>query len=383
MDFYAARRPTSRSLWRCLVGVCGPPLRRGIKQTHADYWVKKYRSLDFAFGLLGYFLLNLGSERELHACLHTNERLTHLVNLREISVAQLARLPHDRPAALWLPLLAALLQRLPGPRLPGGRRALDTSHFRLGAKLLSRCMRRRFRQDNAGFKLWLVIDTGTNAPRRAFVTVGQGSDTTHLDRLVPAAEDITGCLYLFDRGFRKYAFYQDLIDRSADFITRECAAQVHYEVLEDLPLDPAHPGIISDQRVRLGRRESRNLMRSPVRRIALQTPKGLVVFHTSCPELSAWEVTEAYRQRWQIETVFRWIKRTVGCLRPVGCSLQAAEHTIYAALVVYLLALLCALAEPQTSERGQPLRLATALRHLRFGLYDPAREADLRAFGFL
>jgi hypothetical protein len=370
-------------LWRCLVSLCAPSLRRGIKQTHADYWVKSYRSLDFAFALLGYFLLGLRSGRELHACLHTNQRLARLVNLREISVAQLARLPHDRPAALWLPLLTALLQRLPGAGLPGGRRAMDTSYFRLGTKLMSRCLQRRVSDKGAAFKLWLVIDTDSSAPQRAFVTIGHGSDTAHLDRLVPAGEDIKGCLYLFDRGFRKYAFYQELIDRSADFITRECEAQVHFQGLEALPLDPKHPEILSDQRVRLGRSQSRNLMRSAVRRIALQTDTGIIVFHTSCTDLAAWEVAEAYRQRWQIETVFRWIKRTVGCLRPVGCSLQAAEHSLYAALVVYLLALLRAWAEQQTAERKPPPRLATALRRLRFGLYDPVREADLRAFGFL
>jgi hypothetical protein len=381
MDFYAARRPTSRSLWRCLVSLCAPPLRRGVKQAHADYWIKRYGSLDFAFAVLGYFLLSLRSVRELHTCLECNQRLSKLVNLQQISLAQLARLPRDRPAGLWLPLLAALRLRLPGSPLPGGRRALDTSHFRLGMHLMSRCWQRRFSEKSAGFKLWLVIETDTHAPQRAFVTVGQGSDTTHLDRLVPAAEDIQGCLYLFDRGFRKYAFYQDLIDRGADFITRECSAQVHYQVLEVLPPDSAHPEILSDQQVRLGRRESRNLMRSPVRRIELQTPQGSLVFHTSCSEWPAWEVAETYRQRWQIETVFRWIKRTVGCLRPLGCSLEAAEHTLYAALVVYLLVLL--LTQGQTHEPGSGVRIALTLRRLRFGLYDPAREADLRAFGFL
>ena len=281
------------------------------------------------------------------------------------------------------------MQQVQVGSLPSHLRLMDTSFFRMSLKLLSRHYAKRMDRGTAGIKLGLILDPEQGAPVQWITRVGQGADTLCLDDLFPKDADIAGLTFLFDRGFTKYAFFQDLITRGAHFVTR-ALARTHYRVLEERPLDPAKPTIVADQVVILGRRESRNLMTSPVRRVMLKTEKDTLVFLTSDFELTAWEVTELYRRRWEIEIFFRWLKRNLNCLQPLGHSIEAAEHTFYAALAAHLLVLLllpkanneqAGTPHQKAKKRGQPLK--STLQHIRAGLYQPPTQECLEALGFL
>ena len=54
-------------------------------------------------------------------------------------------------------------------------------------------------------------------------------------------------------------------------------------------------------------------------------------------DLAAWEVVALYRKRWQIELFFRWLKRQVGMMRPLGYSEAAVRLTVLVACLVALL----------------------------------------------
>jgi hypothetical protein len=259
--------------------------------------------------------------------------------------------------------------------LPAPVRVMDSSFFHLGMKLLSRQMARRFTPESAGVKLTLIMAPETGAPQDWLVTVGQGNDMPCGEALC-AAQDVRGHLYIFDRGYGKYAFDDSLMARGADFLTRG-ELDGRYAVLHTLPL-PGEPGeILSDQIVRLGSKAGRNLMERPVRRIVKRTDQGELIFLTSLGELPAGEVAELYRWRWKIELLFRWLKRALACTKPLGYSPQAAAHTFHAALVCYLLILLVA----QATET--PRRLAKIVYQVRAGLHERPETLHLQAFGFL
>lgn len=376
MSFAKPASPSCRSLLHAIVRLCRPPLQRGSRQTRADYYVKSYPSSAFALALIGHFVLGLRSLRQLKTHLDHDLRLRRAVDLGGISDAQLPKLLHRRPPALWEPLVAALLQRLPGGRLPAPVRVMDSSFFHLGMKLLARQMARRFTPESAGVKLTLIMAPETGAPQDWLVTVGQGNDIPCGEALCAAQEAIRGHLYIFDRGYGKYAFYERLLARGADFLTRG-ELDGRYAVLHTLPL-PGEPGeILSDQIVRLGSKAGRNLMERPVRRIVKRTPQGDLVLLTSLSELPAAEVAELYRTRWSIELLFRWLKRAVACTKPLGYSARAAAHTFCAALVCYVLILLVAQAT------GTPRRLAKIVYEIRASLYERPETRHLAAFGFL
>lgn len=339
MSFQRRATPTFSSLLHAMTRVCRPALRRGVGQTDADRYVKRYGSTDFALALVSHYLIGTDSLRQLKERLDHSPRLRRHVQLHGISHAQLPRLLKERPSDLWEPLVRELMTRV-GRRMGHSElRLVDTSFFAMSAKLFSRIHGREFKPEAAGMKLGMVIDPANGTPTQWDLRVGQGNDIEHVETLIPPQIDIEGLTYIFDAGFLKFAFYADLIERGARFITR-AQERVKYQTVSARRLDPKHPQIIADDTVLLGSKHSRNRLKQPVRRIEFTTRNQSLTLFTSDLDLPAHQVGDLYRGRWQIEITFRWLKRTIGCLKPLAYSQNAAEHTIYAAIVAYLLILL-------------------------------------------
>jgi hypothetical protein len=391
MSFAKQPRATCRTTMRVLGSLCRPALRQGVRESQADHYVKRYDSVGFALAWIGYFFLQLSSVRELRVRLSLDRALKNMVGWGDISDAQLNRLHHVRPAQLWEPLVAQLIARVQGTRMPSHIRLFDTSFFTMSTKLLKRRYPRKLMgPGTAGMKLGAVLDPDSCLPLRVCSRVGQDADTGWLDDLVPPGELIAGLFFIFDRGFRKYAFFERLINEGADFLTR-ATEQIRYEVKRQLALDPRHPLVSSDEIVVLGSHNGHNLMQHPVRRIGMNkqvrknrksAPQQLV-FLTSDMDTPAWELYELYRRRWEIETFFRWFKRTIGCVRPLGHSDQAAAHSFYAALVAYLIVLI--VHQPTMAKEGRTTapRLARTFYRIRAVLYQRPPGYIEKALQFL
>jgi hypothetical protein len=92
-------------------------------------------------------------------------------------------------------------------------------------------------------------------------------------------------------------------------------------------------------------------------------------------DLRATEVVQLYLWRWQIELFFRWRKRILGTLRPLGHSPAAVELSVALALVVHLLLVPAAVA--LDLPRRSVLLLALlpgALAHLSVADLPPAMD---------
>jgi hypothetical protein len=381
MAFARRKAATFRSLLHLMTRRCRGPLRRGVRLTEADRYVKRYRSVDFALALVYHFIGGVDSVRQLKTRLDHDRQLRRHVRLGGISNAQLPKLLQRRPPALWEPLLATLVSALNAQKAPSAVRLMDTSFFAMCVKLFSRVQGREYEPEAAGVKLGLIIDPVTSTPQRWDCQLGQGSDVLHCATLLPKRWKIKGLTFIFDRGFLSYDFWADLIKRKAHFITR-AHSRLRHRCLAFKPLDPAHPEIVADELVLMGTRSDRTELDTPLRRIELVTDTETLVFLTTRLDLPAFTITELYRRRWQIEIVFRWFKRVVGCLKPLAYSANAAEHTLYAALVAYLLTLLLADIEVSTKTKRPTARIKRALAETRACLYDQPRRKHLQALGF-
>lgn len=186
----------------------------------------------------------------------------------------------------------------------------------------------------AQVRLHLSLDVAQDSPARATVTPGKACE-----RASWRAHWQRGDGYVGDRYYGEdYQLFGELDEGGVAFVVRlRDEAVIH--VREELPVSAANrqAGVIRTAWVELGCKARYRSIR--LRAVWVQTPKEQIVLVTNLAveELSAGEVALLYKQRWQIELFFRWIKCVLGCRHwlaesPAGTSIQ-----LYLALIAALL----------------------------------------------
>ena len=83
-------------------------------------------------------------------------------------------------------------------------------------------------------------------------------------------------------------------------------------------------------------------------------------------DASAEEITDIYKQRWQIELFFRWVKQTLRIRHFVGVSENAVRIQIAVALIAFLILRMAQLAQKVVHSPLEFVRLVrTNLMHRR------------------
>jgi len=139
-----------------------------------------------------------------------------------------------------------------------------------------------------------------------------------------------------DLGYTDYAWYDQLTAQKIFFVRRQ-QSKASYRVRERLPVN-ASLGLVSDETIQLTGAKGRECPQ-PLRRIAYKDPDPgkFYVFLTNHFRLSAKTIAEIYKERWQIEIFFRFIKQNLKIKAFIGNSENTVLTQIYAALIVYLL----------------------------------------------
>ena len=140
---------------------------------------------------------------------------------------------------------------------------------------------------------------------------------------------------VFDKGFVDYKWYQSLILQGVFWVTR-LKHNARYRVLERRPVNKRQ-GLLCDQSIRLTGLKGRDCQ-SLLRRIRYRDKKTgkIYVFVTSAFHLSAKTIADIYKDRWQTELFFKWIKQNLKIKTFLGTSKNAVLTQIWIALCIYL-----------------------------------------------
>jgi len=256
-------------------------------------------------------------------------RLYHL-GLRPCSRATLARVNEQHPASLYEEVFHRLLGQC--------RRVAPSHRFKfrgrlylLDATVIDLCLAvfpwAKFRKTKGAIKLHVGLDAAGYLP--TFVSLTQGA--RHESRWAKALSLPRGSMVAFDRGVTDYGWYQALDEKGIFFVTRlKSNAQV--ELLAKRPgRKPA--GVSQDRAIRLGSTPTSFRM---VQFTDPETGKALR-FVTNAHHLDARTIAELYKERWQIELFFKWIKQNLKVTTFLGTSRNAVLTQLWIALCVYLL----------------------------------------------
>jgi len=146
-----------------------------------------------------------------------------------------------------------------------------------------------------------------------------------------------GDLLIIDRGYIDYIWLRTLHQKGVWFVTR-LKSNACFEVIETLE-NPDPERVLTDQIIRLNSDHGLNSYPDTLRRVHYRDPETgkEYVFLTNRFDLSALAIADLYRQRWQIELFFKWVKQNLKIKTFYGNSRNAVLIQIWTALIAYLL----------------------------------------------
>ncbi len=348
---------------------------QNLKDRGVDKYIKKFTALKFIL-LMSFAQLNqLKSLRDISNHLN-DEQLAEAIALTSISASQISR----KQRSELLEVIKALFYDV--IRQAGIKQGFNQVRERLGklhvidSTVISLCLTQYrwadFRKTKSGIKihLRLRLSNETVLPDAAVITAARKADRTQMDELVLEDPDV---FYVFDRAYVDYDKFDCYCHQGIRFASRLKASAL-VETVEEFPVDPDST-ITKDSKVLLGKK-GLNQMKNVLRIIETTDSEGKIIkIVTNDFALSAQEIGDIYRNRWQIEIFFKWIKQHLFVKHFYGTGEQAVELQLYIALTTYCL---LALLKQKTGYQGSLLNLKRAIS---VSLYEPFPSFVRKLYG--
>jgi hypothetical protein len=267
-------------------------------------------------------------------------KLNHLGIDRAPARSTLAYANAHRPWQVFESLFYVLLDRCKD-LAPKRRLKFKNALLSLDSTVIDLCASvfdwAKFRATKGGIKVHMLLDNQGLLPSFALITDAKTSD-------IRPAREMTfspGTILVFDRGYNDFLWFVTLTLQGVWFVTR-MKDGTRYRVVERREV-PRNGDVVSDEVIEL----DVNLkpydieLDSPVlfRRIVVRVPDRdePMVFLTNHLQFAASTIAAIYKERWQIELLFKALKQNLRIKTFVGTSSNALHIQIWTALIAMLI----------------------------------------------
>jgi hypothetical protein len=309
-----------------------------VREHKAERHARGFSSWGQFVAMLFCQLAQAKSLREIVEGLQASEgKLRHLGLPEAPARATLAYANEHRPwelyEAVFHRLLADCRKRL-GVAKAGGKLGLPGKLLSLDATVIDLCASvfdwAKFRTTKGAVKLHLLLDHDGYLPCYAVITEGK----VHEIREARKMKFQPGTMLVFDRGYADYDWFQRLSQEGVHFVTR-LKDNANYFVLERREANG--DGVRTDEIIVLEKQAGAE--DAPfLRRIRYwdEANERELVFLTNQLGLAAETVAAIYKERWQIELLFKALKQNLRIKTFVGTTANALKTQIWTALISLL-----------------------------------------------
>jgi hypothetical protein len=259
----------------------------------------------------------------------------HFFGIQSVKRATIARANNTRPhmifQELFYSILASAKQKIPRKvnRIRKQILAFDSSTIVLSKVLFGWAP---FKTRVGGIKLHTLFDVAKGIPEIVHITEAKPHDSTefHPEKRPRKA------IVLMDRAYVDFGKMNQLNRRKISFVTR-AKSTMRYDIVKELPVSGKQTDVISDQVIKPSTQRGKRF-RSKLRLVKYKDPKTrkIYTFMTNNLNWAAQTVADLYKQRWDIELFFKWIKQHLKIKTFFGNSYNAVMMQIWIALIYYL-----------------------------------------------
>lgn len=339
-------------------------LNRSVEKHGADTLSRTLDTKRHFIALLYGQLSGATSLREIITGMASHETRLYHLGAVPVKRSTLSDANSQRPWQVFSELFAAVLQQVHRGLRQASKdvvRLIDSTSLRLSSLSADWA---GFSTNVFGAKAHIVYDPQAECPVYFAVTPANVNDIT----IAKAMPIEPGATYVYDLSYYDYGWWAELDDAGCRFVTR-LKKNTSFTVTH-VNAVPKSSNIVSDRIGHLPARlagQRRNPVQVPVREIQVIIETGKVLrIVTNDLDATAEEIAELYKQRWQIELFFRWVKQTLRIKHFLGVSENAIRIQIAVALIGYLLLRLAQAAQNAVPSALQFARLVRAnLMHCR------------------
>lgn len=191
----------------------------------------------------------------------------------------------------------------------------------------------KFRKAKGGIKIHALFDITTQIPAFIHITPASVNDVNAMDHI--SYEE--NAYYIFDRGYVDFSRLFTINHRKAYFVIR-AKSSLKYRRIYSAKVDKTI-GVLCDQTGKLTGFYTSKDYPEKLRRVKYYDKENdrTFVFLTNNMEVTAAQVALLYKNRWQIELFFKWIKQHLKIKSFWGTSENAVRIQLYCAIIAYCL----------------------------------------------
>lgn len=193
----------------------------------------------------------------------------------------------------------------------------------------------KYTKTKGALKMHTLLNNRTTIPELITISEGKIADLTAIKQLDLPLEP--GSILVFDRGYIDYLWWKKLNTDGIYFVSRTKASQNIFVIGQHQAL--LEPDILADEKVIFGDYNGNQKYPDKLRRVRYydREKQEEYCYLTNNFELSAAQIANIYKDRWQIELFFKWIKQNLKIRTFLGTSKNAVLAQIWIAMTYYLL----------------------------------------------
>lgn len=321
--------------------VCRYEFDKFVKHYNGDRGVRELNCWNQFIQLFFGQLTSLNSLRDI--CLYLkahNNKLYHLGIKKYVTHTTLSRANENRDYRIFADLGYYLIQRVRPLYTNSPVRdididkdifALDSTSISCSINLMTWA---EGKYSRGAVKVHTLLDLRGSIPTFIHITDGKYHDANALDLIIPQPDAI----YLMDKAYVDFEALYRMHKAGSYFVTRAMSNQKYNVVDQKFDIDQT-TGLRADKTIVLTVAKSRKLYPENLRLIEFfdQEKDNYLMFLSNNFEVSALEIANLYKNRWQIETFFKWIKQNLTIKKLWGHSPNAVKVHIWVAICTYLI----------------------------------------------
>jgi len=309
---------------------------RIVSKYNGDKYVKHFTCWNQLLALMFGQLSNRESLRDLVIALDAHQsKCYHLGMGKNVSRSSLARANQDRDYHIFEEYAYYLVNQARETRaanifeLGGNVYAFDSTTIDL---CLSVFWWAKFRRRKGGIKVHTLYDVETQIPAFFHITEASAHDSKAMKEIPYES----GSYYIFDRAYNNFKMLYKIHQIGAYFVIR-AKTNLQYKTIKWKRRLPRN--VLSDLTIELTGFYPKQYYPEALRVVRYwdEHQEREFVFLTNAIHISALQVADLYKNRWQVELFFKWLKQHLKIKKFWGTTENAVRIQIYAAICTYCL----------------------------------------------